>query len=106
MGVPLIFPCDLALTALTLLRQRTLCGTVNLLLERIQSKYALANGVRGGFVLRKKPLGGMLPGYSNSGFAISRSAEGERSGVICSSCFLVGRSLRNLEICLPRQGIE
>jgi hypothetical protein len=40
-------------------------------LERIQSNYALANGVRGGFVLRKKPLGGKLPGYGCSGFAVA-----------------------------------
>jgi hypothetical protein len=33
-----------------------------------------ARGMRGGFSLRKKPLGGVLPGYSYSGFAVASSA--------------------------------
>jgi len=40
-------------------------------LERNQSKRALAESVRGGFFLRKKPLGGIAFGYSYSGFAVA-----------------------------------
>jgi hypothetical protein len=40
-------------------------------LEQNQSKRALAKSVRGGFSLRKKPLGMVLSGYSYSGFAVA-----------------------------------
>jgi hypothetical protein len=40
--------------------------------------YALADGVRGGFFLWKKPLGGVLPGYSYSGFAEAKLMEMRR----------------------------
>jgi hypothetical protein len=46
-------------------------------LERNQSKRALAKSVRGGFSLRKKPLGMVLPGYSYSGFAVVISARSQ-----------------------------
>ena len=47
-------------------------GGMTVELERNQSKYALANGVRGGFFLGKKPLGIVPSGYSYSGFAVAQ----------------------------------
>jgi hypothetical protein len=39
-------------------------------LEQNQSKRALDESHKGGYFLRKKPLEGIAPGYSFSGFAI------------------------------------
>jgi hypothetical protein len=41
------------------------------MLEQNQSKRALDESLKGGFFLRKKPLEGIAPGYSYSGFAIA-----------------------------------
>jgi hypothetical protein len=41
-------------------------------LERNQSKRALASRIQGGFFLMKKPLGGLAPGDSYSGFTMAR----------------------------------
>ncbi|MGA3047894.1 MAG: PadR family transcriptional regulator [Terracidiphilus sp.] len=45
-------------------------GLGQVALERNPSKTALAKSMRGGFFLRKKPLGVVLPRYGYSGFAV------------------------------------
>jgi hypothetical protein len=45
-------------------------------LERNQSKRVLAESIRCGFFIRKKPLGGIASGYSYSGFAVAERIAG------------------------------
>jgi hypothetical protein len=40
-------------------------------LEQNQSERALVGGIQGGFFLMKNLFGGLAPGYSYSGFAIT-----------------------------------
>jgi len=51
-------------------------------LERNQSKRALAESVRCGFFLRKKPLSGIASRYSYSDFAIAERT----AGAVYSGC--------------------
>ena len=46
-------------------------GESETVLEQNQSKSALDKSLRGGFFLRKKPLGGIAPGYTYSGSALA-----------------------------------
>jgi hypothetical protein len=60
------------------------CGVVRKgavrFLEQNQSQRALAERIRGGFFLRKKPLESIAAGYSYSDFAIGRQA---RTACLC-----------------------
>ena len=57
--------------------------------ERNQSKHSLAKGLRGGFFLRKNPLGFMFPGKSYSGFAVGQA----RTRLVCGGAALASAAL-------------